>query len=334
MSKNRRKQADGELMFTFGEPEPVHNERILDYLGVFPDFGGEYYIPPISLSGLAKMRRANGQHGSCVLFRRNMAANAYVAGAFSVRDFRAACSDLLSTGNAFAVYVKNRLNGINGLAHIPAINMRVKTDGKGFRQLLPGGQYIDFTYDEMVHIREYDEIQQIYGVPDWLGGLQSALLNQDATLFRRRYFVNGAHLGYILYSNDAKMGPETKKALEEKFRQGKGVGNFKSSFIHIPNGGEKALQIVSIGDISQKDEFLNIKNISANDVLTAHRVPPVLMGLMPTGNGSLGDPEKVERVYVRTEVRALCQNFMDINDRLPARLQLKFNFKVENDEKD
>ena len=69
----------------------------------------------------------------------------------------------------------------------------------------------------MVQVKEYDEIQQIYGMPDWLGGLQSALLNEDATLFRRRYYVNGAHLGYILYTNDAKLPPAARTKLEEKF---------------------------------------------------------------------------------------------------------------------
>lgn len=332
MSRRRNLQRDtsGEVVFSFGEPEPVRSERLLDYLGVFMETGGEYYLPPISFANLAKMRRANCQHGSCILLRRNLAANAYSGGAFSVRDFRAAVTDFLSVGNAFGEVVRNGLGNITRLIHVPAINMRVRTFGKGYRRLLPGGQYIDFAPEEILHIREYDEIQQVYGIPDWLGGLQSALLNEDATLFRRRYYVNGAHLGYILYTNDPKMSPAVKTALEEKFRQGKGVGNFKSSYIHIPGGQEKAIQIIPIGDISQKDEFANIKNLSASDVLTAHRVPPVLMGIVPSqGSGGLGDPEKVERVYIRTEVKAVCQNFLDINDQLPPRLRLKFNFKVD-----
>ena len=326
--KNRNKD---EFTFTFGEPEAVHKERILDYLGVFEECGGEFYIPPVSLSGLAKMRKANGHHGSCILFRRNMAANAYLSGALRIADFRAAATDYLSFRNAYLEIVRNRLGTIIGLQHVPAINMRVLTGRKGFRRLLPGGEYIDFSNDQMLQVKEYDEIQQIYGMPDWLGGLQSALLNEDATLFRRRYYVNGAHLGYILYTNDAKLPPAARTKLEEKFREGKGVGNFKSSYIHIPNGTEKAIQIIPIGDISQKDEFANIKNISANDVLTAHRVPPVLMGIVPQGNSSLGDPEKIERVYIRTEVRAICQPFEDLNDRLPKGLRLKFNFKVEEE---
>jgi len=314
--------------FSFGEPEEVQNSRLLDYLGVFPDVCGEYYLPPIQLSGLSMMRRANGHHGSCVLFRRNMLTNAYKSGALTISDFRNAATDLLTFGNAYLQILRNAFGNPTGLRHVPGLNMRVKTDG-GFRKLYPNGQNVDFDEQDIIHLQEYDTQQQIYGIPDWIGGLQSALLNQDATLFRRKYFVNGAHLGYILYTSDPKMDPALVKELQDKVKQGKGVGNFKSLHVHIPNGGEKAFQIVPIGDISQKDEFANIKNVSANDVREAHRVPPLLMGVVPQGTSSLGDPIKVKQVYIETEVRGMAQNFMALNDQLPKKLQLVFDFSTE-----
>lgn len=314
--------------FSFSDPEPVQNSRILDYLGVFPALGGEYYIPPIDLSGLSMMRRANGHHGSCVLLRRNMVANAFASDNLSVGNFRNAATDLLTFGNAYLQVLRNVFGQPTGLRHVPALNMRPKVDNTTYRLLQPDGKFTDFKPGEILHVREYDTQQQIFGMPDWIGGLQSALLNQDATLFRRKYFVNGAHLGYILYTSDPKMNPGLVSALQEKVRQGKGVGNFKSLHVHIPNGTEKAFQIIPIGDISQKDEFINIKNISANDVRIAHRAPPILMGEAPQGNGNLGDPEKIERVYIRTEVRALAQNFIDLNEELPPKLQFKFDFSA------
>ncbi len=323
------------ILLTWSDPEPVQEDRLLDYLGTFADQGGEFYVPPISLSGLSKMKAANGHHGSCVIFRRNMLSICYSGGGLSISDFKAVATDFVTFGNAYIQVFRNIFGGITGLKHIPAINMRVKTKkigGGGFRLLQMNGNYMDFRNDEIFHLKEYDTQQQIYGAGDWLGGLQSALLNQDATLFRRKYYVNGAHLGYILYTNDAKMNPRVVDALQEKVAQGKGAGNFRSLHLHIPNGNEKGIQVVPIGDISQKDEFLNIKNISAADVREAHRVPPVLMGIVPLGTSSLGDPEKVERVYLRTEVKPMAQVFMDLNDELPKQLQLKFDFKTEGDD--
>ena len=61
-------------------------------------------------------------------------------------------------------------------------------------------------------------------MPDYLGGLQSALLNQDATLFRRKYFLNGAHMGFIFYATDPNMDDDTEEEMKEMIASSKGWG--------------------------------------------------------------------------------------------------------------
>lgn len=45
--------------------------------------------------------------------------------------------------------------------------------------------------------------------------------------------------------------------------------------------GAKRVQILPFQQITAKDEFMNVKAASRDDVLAAHRVPPQLMGAMP-----------------------------------------------------
>lgn len=315
---------DGKINLTFGDPEPVQKAALTDYLGTFTEPFGRYYLPPVQLSGLAAMRGANAHHGSCVIFRRNMLANAYQSQEwFSVGQFRAAALDFLTFGNAYLQRIYNGFGRLVRLKHVAALNMRRCKDNT-FCLLTSKGDIIDFKPGEIIHVKEYDPLQQIYGVPDWLGGLQAALLNQDATLFRRRYYLNGSHLGYILYTNDTTIDPATVKELEEKVRQGKGVGNFRSLYMHIPGGKEKGVQIIPVGDINQKDEFEKIKNISSNDVIVAHRVHPALVAIKPENTGGFGDIEKIEGTYKRTEVVAMTQPWLDLNADLPKNMQLKF----------
>ena len=63
-------------------------------------------------------------------------------------------------------------------------------------------------------------------MPDYLGGLQSALLNQDATLFRRKYFLNGAHMGFIFYATDPHMDDDTEEEMKEMIASSKGWETF------------------------------------------------------------------------------------------------------------
>jgi PBSX family phage portal protein len=282
------------------------------------------------MAGLAKLRAANSHHGSCLLFRRNMLASVYQPSpAFGLLAFRALALDFLTFGNCYLWLQRNILGQVIGLLHLPALNMRVRADGS-YRRLLPeGGQALDFPARDVLHLFDYDCMQNVYGLPDWLGGLQSCLLNENATLFRRRYYVNGAHAGFIFYTSDASLDVATQEALKQKIRDGKGVGNFKSLYIHIPNGKEKSVQIIPIGDIGQKDEFANVKNISADDVLVAHRVPGALAGVRPTAVGGDGDVTKRRLVYLQTETRPLADVFLGANPSLPPPLQFRFTFPPE-----
>ncbi len=56
--------------------------------------------------------------------------------------------------------------------------------------------------------------------------------------------------------------------------------------------------------------------MSAADLLDAHRVPFQLMGGKPENIGSMGDVEKVAKVFVRNELSPLQECFKEVNDWL------------------
>lgn len=55
---------------------------------------------------------------------------------------------------------------------------------------------------------EPDLNQEIYGLPEYLSANPSALLNESATLFRRKYYINGNHAGFIMYMTYAAQNEE------------------------------------------------------------------------------------------------------------------------------
>ena len=318
--------------FRIGDPEPVL-DNIIDYLGVFLSPWAGYYEPPVSLIGLSRMRHANAQHGRCLNFKRNIISRFFQPSQWvSMKDFRCACYDHHCFGMSYFQIIANSLGGLFQLKHLPALNMRRKPDTEeGISQycwlgpdaLMP----VDFEPGEVVQTLEYDTVQQIYGIPDWLCSMQALLLNEDATLFRRKYYRNGCHIGYILYTSDPNLDPKTEKMLVEKIRAGKAAGNFKSLYINIPGGKEKAVQVIPVGDINQRDEFQKIKSISADDVIVGHGMQPALAGIRPEGNQSFGDIEKIVRVYVETDAKSMVQPFLDLNQQLGVEA-FRFDFEL------
>lgn len=164
------------------------------------------------------------------------------------------------------------------------------------------------------HLWEPDLVQELYGIPEYLSALQSGLLNEAATIFRRRYFINGSHAGYILYINEERFDAVDSEALEEAVLESKGPGNFRNVYLHIPGGKEKGVQVIPVGEAAAKDEFLGIKNTTRDDILAAHRVPPVLLGVVPQNTGGFGDVAKAADVFHFAEIEPLQLRMLEVND--------------------
>lgn len=159
--------------------------------------------------------------------------------------------------------------------------------------------------------------------------IPSALLNESATLFRRKYYLNGSHAGFIMYMTDPAQSQQDVDNIRSAMKSAKGHGNFRNLFMYSPNGKKDGIQIIPLSEVAAKDEFLNIKNVSRDAMLAVHRVPPQMMGIIPNNTGGFGDVEKASRVFVRNELILLQKRFEELNDWLGDEI-IKFSpYKLE-----
>lgn len=299
-------------VFTFGDPVPVLDHReVLDYYQSL--WMGRYYEPPISFDGLARSLTANPHHESAIRLKVSLLAAQFRPHRLLSRvDFRRLVLDYLTFGNAYLERRTSLLGTSLALKPAPARWMRVARDGAMIA--LIDGQEIDYASGMMLHILEPDINQEIYGLPQYLGALQSVFLNEAATLFRRRYYKNGSHAGYILYITDAAQNQEDLDNIKSELKNSRGPGNFRNLFLYSPGGKKDGLQIIPISEVAAKDDFLSIKATSRDDILAAHRVPPQLLGIIPTNAGGFGSIETAANVFYRHEVHPLTAVFAAIND--------------------
>ncbi|WP_241013497.1 phage portal protein [Aggregatibacter actinomycetemcomitans] len=321
---------------------PIHDRTFsispapaLDYIGVSYDTQYNCYMPPINRHALARLPHQNAQHSGILHSRSNMVSAGYAGGkALSRMDMRALCLNLIQFGDVGLLKIRNGFGQVVRLHVLSSLYLRRKRDG-GYSYLMKKSLYdsaqeiYEYAENDIIFIKLYDPMQQIYGSPDYVGGIQSALLNSDATVFRRRYFSNGAHMGFILYSTDPDLTEEMEDEIAKKIADSKGVGNFKSMFVNIAGGHPDGLKVIPIGDTGTKDEFANIKNISAQDVLTAHRFPPGLGGIIPINTAGLGDPLKYRETYQNDEISPLQEIIAEtINNDPEIGVGLKVKFKT------
>jgi len=86
--------------------------------------------------------------------------------------------------------------------------------------------------------------------------------------------------------------------------------------MYSPGGSPDGLKLIPVSEVQAKDEFLNIKNVTRDDVLAAHRVPPQLMGIIPTNTGGFGNVSDAAKVFYRNELMPLMVGLMEINEIL------------------
>ncbi|MDY4383898.1 phage portal protein [Pectobacterium brasiliense] len=312
-------------IITFGKPEPVLTTGT-DYRDVWYDNNFDHYTLPIDRLALAQLINLNGQHGGIVYARRNMVISDYQGGGLTHDEIGAATFDYLTFGDVAILKVRNGWGTVVDLVPLPALYTRRRKTGEFV--VLQDGEPLIYPPSDIIFIKMYDPQQEFYGLPDYIGGIHSALLNSEAVIFRRRYYHNGAHTGGILYTSDPNMTDEIEEEIEQQLANSKGIGNFSTILVNIPNGDKEGVQFIQMGDISAKDEFANVKNISAQDVLNAHRFPAGLCGIIPQNAAGLGDPEKARDTYRKDEVTPIQRRFstaISVDREIPAHLHLNFN---------
>jgi PBSX family phage portal protein len=301
--------AAGAQFFTFGDPEAALDRReMLDYIECW--LNGRWYDPPISFDGLARSLRSATHHASAIHFKAQVLASTFAPHKLLDRaTLQRAAFDYLVFGNAYLERVPNRLGGTLAIRHALAKYVRRDADLAHYWFVRGWQQEYQFPAGSICHLMEPDVHQEVYGLPQYLAALQSAWLNESATLFRRRYYNNGSHAGFILYLTDPAQDQQDIDNLRQALKSAKGIGNFRNLFYYAPNGKKDGIQLLPIGEAAAKDEFFNIKAVSRDDQLAAHRVPPQLMGLVPTASAGFGDVVNAARVFARNEIQPLQDSF-------------------------
>ncbi|MEC4725842.1 phage portal protein, partial [Shewanella sp. D64] len=208
------------MALSFGEPELLLKDTWLtDMAGVTINDEFGFYEPPIDRQLLYRAANTNAYLGAVLNGRRNMVLNAIkTTGILNRFTLGAAIYNYFLFGDMALLKIRNNARQVVSVCPLSTHYLRIDPDG-GYQYLQQSVDGDIFTKkyraEDVLFLPQYDPAQQVYGMVDWIGGLQSAMLNTDATMFKRRYYKNGAHMGYILYTSDPKLSDPDKQSIED-----------------------------------------------------------------------------------------------------------------------
>ncbi|WP_394853039.1 phage portal protein [Serratia marcescens] len=247
--------------------------------------------------------------------KRNILASTFIPHRLlSQREFSRYALDYLVFGNAYLEERQNRLGAPLQPKSSPAKYTQRGVDRGAYWFVQDWKEAHRFKTGSVFHLIEPDINQELYGLPEYLSALNSAWLNETATLFRCKYYQNGAHAEYILYMTDAAQSTSEVDRMRQAMRDTKRLENFRNLFMYAPNGKPDGIKILPLSEVATKDDFFNIKNATRDDLLSAHRVPPQMLGIIPNNTGGFGDVKKAAQVFVRNELTPLQERKIEVND--------------------
>lgn len=160
--------------------------------------------------GLARTFRAGVHNSSPIYVKRNILVSTFIPHKLLLRTvFARWMQGFLVFGNG---YLERRDNALGRQFSLePALGryMRRGTDVDRYFFVQNWKDKHKFKRGSVFALMGANINQEVYGLPDYLSALNATCLNDSATLFRRRYYKNGSHAGFILYLADAAQGRRT-----------------------------------------------------------------------------------------------------------------------------
>lgn len=309
--------------FTFGDPTPVLNtiDLISNYLR--SRHNGRYYETPLDFRHLYKSQYTNPHHLSAMQLKINLLCDLFIPSPYlDLANFRRFAQNAIVLGNAYLEEIPSRMGAALGFRAVPALyTRRISETRYGYMQK-KSFELKEFS-GRIYHWQDEDLEQEFYGKPYYLAGLQAAWLNEEATLFRRKYYRNGNHAGFILYLSDPAHSLDDVKGLKQALKDSKGPGAFRNLFLYAPKGKKDGIQVIPVESAQAQDKFFDIKNVSRDDIIATHRVPPNLIGVMATNAGGFGNILEAREAFVRNEILPLTKLLAAVHPVLKFREELE-----------
>ena len=177
--------------------------------------------------------------------------------------------DLLIDGNIFVYYD----GAYSSLYHLPAENVEIETDDKTYIKKYTYQGQVDYSPDEIIHIKE-NSFNSIYrGVPRLKPAYRTMLLLNSMRNFQDNFFKNGAVPGLVLKS------PNT---LSEKIKE-RMLAAWRARY-NPSTGGRRplildgGLEVDNLTEVNFKDlDFQEAISSNEKIILQAIGVPPLLL---------------------------------------------------------
>ena len=280
-------------------------------------------VQPYHLKDLADLLLLSGYHARCIFLK---AACIAFAGYECDTDIESLCNepfeellfrflvDYEATGNAYFEVARLQKKAI-ALWHVESPFVWIKPDRSFVQEVLGMQDRVEFAafghgngdVHELAHMRQYTPISSYYGLPAWIGSLLEVQMEAALKKFNAAFFNNHALPEYAVI---AKQKGETELDIPDLLKQFfqeqySGIDRaHRTLFLELDQDAEIKFEKIT-ADLKDMD-FKNLYEKVRDAIISAHGVPPRLLGVISAGQlGGGGEVEGQLKVFQETYLEPL-----------------------------
>lgn len=195
------------------------------------------------------------------------------------------------------VYVEDGARNYHYETGLPVGDMGISATGTPEKRFAKFGDYKDFikrnriqskakqTVSEVIRIQKASSLSPWYGIPAWISAVAAIELVQCINQHNFDFFLNRGVPEFMLFLLGGKQIKSNDwEKIEKAVQAHIGLGNaYKSFAIHLDDPSLKVQLEKLAMDSKEGDGFKDKKDTLALDIVSAHRVPPLLAGIQIPG---------------------------------------------------
>lgn len=139
------------------------------------------------------------------------------------------------------------------------------------------------TVSEVIHFPEPSILSRWYGYPSWLSAVAFIELFQAVLQDKFDFHLNRGVPEFFMFILGAKLETEDWEKIENALKANIGIGNGHKSLALNIEKKDLEIQIEKLAVEKQGDEFASMLETLALGIVSAHRVPPLLAGILIPG---------------------------------------------------
>lgn len=213
----------------------------------------------------------------------------------SLRDvFKKLADDYYTFGNAYMECVMYD-GGVN-IYHLDATTVRMS---KSKKEVYVNSDWCKYWNNEskmhrlpiyprvahnkfVIHFKDYEPTFNFYGLPDYVAALEHICVDYEIGQWNHTKFLNGFQPSAIVEINGDMGEEEAQTMVREAQKKFVGEGNNGKILFIVKNGDSSPANVQIIKD-DQEGSWLELQQITDQNIITANRWQPSLSGIVSSG---------------------------------------------------